>query len=129
MNCQTRVFTYGRAGHELPLLVDVHGEIYQVEKHAGQPLALFDDPDIDEGNLELPSEGMLMLYTDGVTDAVDAQGAFFGSDRMLRIMQSDFQLSAQTLCSVIWDELNTFRGEVVQHDDVTLVAVKMKHDA
>jgi len=129
INCRTREFRYARAGHELPLVVDVQGKIYHVEKQLGQPMALFPDLELDEGVIHLPSAGLLMLYTDGATDAVDENGSFFGSDRLLRIMQSEFQLSAQNLCHVIWDEIEAFRGEVIQHDDVTLVMVKMFQDA
>jgi len=128
INCRTKKFKYARAGHELPLVVDIHGKIYHVQKQLGQPMALFPDLELDEGVIHLPSDGLLMLYTDGATDAVDETGLFFGSDRLLRIMQSEFQLSAQNLCNIIWDEIEAFRGNVIQHDDVTLVMVKMFQD-
>ncbi len=128
LDCNKNEFKYARAGHELPLLEDVHGEIYPIEKRTGQPLALLPDPELDEGDIRLPEEGLLLLYTDGATDAIDRNGGMFGTVRLINIMQSEFQRSAQALCDVVWGELETFRGDMIQHDDVTLVAIKMKQD-
>src|SRR5262249_42400191 len=73
----TRDFVYARAGHEMPLIVDPHGELIVPPLGQGQPLGILPEPDLDEQTVTIPPGGTLLLYTDGVTEARDSQGQFF----------------------------------------------------
>jgi serine phosphatase RsbU (regulator of sigma subunit) len=120
----TRSFSYARAGHTLPLLRGVGGAVLAPAHSTGQPLGLWPEPSFDEQRIVIPRGGALLLYTDGVTEATNAQGALFGG-RRLRTAVSEYRSgSAQELCDNVLQAVGDFRGPAPQDDDVTLVAVR-----
>lgn len=115
-------FVYARAGHPLPLVLDAKRNPMALDQGTGQPLGLFDELLLDEGKLTLPDGGLMMLYTDGVTEAADAQGEFFGTERLEAALRLDTGRAEQA-CEAVWQAVQTYQGGVPQDDDVTLVAV------
>jgi hypothetical protein len=67
----------------------------------------------------------LLLYTDGVTEATDAQGDFFGMQRLHMTMRADLSAPAQQLCDSLVETLAAYHGATPQANDITLVAVRM----
>lgn len=122
----TRTFTYTRAGHELPMLFDAHGTPIMPGRGQGQPLGILADPDLDTQTLMIPLGGTLLLYTDGVTEAMDGLGGFFEVDRLQKAVQANHHVSAQALCDLLVEAVEIYRGAAPQHDDVTLVALHMR---
>ena len=109
--------------------MDVKGEMLPLEKNIGQPLGLFADPEIHEGSVVLPPGGWLWLYTDGVKEAMDAEGRMFSLEPLQEASQAGGHHSAQEVCDMAWEALERHRGELDQHDDATLVAIRMNPDA
>jgi sigma-B regulation protein RsbU (phosphoserine phosphatase) len=124
LDCTKYEFYYARAGHELPIVMTLNGETVPFGRNVGQLVGIFPDPVLDEGMLSLPPDSVLLLFSDGITEANDKDGNLFGQERLLDVLQSGYQHSAQDLCNHIWDTLVAYRGETVQHDDVTIVAIK-----
>jgi phosphoserine phosphatase RsbU/P len=119
------LFTYARAGHELPLLLGQDGVPVSAPLGRSAPLALFEHPALDEQVLALPAGSGMVLYTDGVTDVVDSHGELFGSDRLLEAANDIARLEAsQAMCDTLWARLEKHQGGTVQADDVTLVVVR-----
>lgn len=114
----------GRAGHELPLLLDGFASKQELPQEVGQPLGIFVDPRIDEQVLQLPMDGTLILYTDGVTNAVNEHHDPFGVQKFLSVVRDEYQQSAQTLCDAVWKALETHRGSHDQLDDITLITLR-----
>src|SRR5262249_20634254 len=79
----TREFAFVRAGHELPLLLDANGERLALQMGRGHPLGLFPTPMLDAQSVYLPPGGTLLLFTDGVTEAMDARDELFGAQRIV----------------------------------------------
>jgi serine phosphatase RsbU (regulator of sigma subunit) len=121
---QTREFVYVRAGHELPLVVDPQGEMIVPELGLGQPLGILSQPALDEHTVTIPPSGVLLLYTDGVTEAVDPDGNFFETDRLYEVARESRGASAQRMCDQLLQAVTAYRGTAPQADDVTLVAVR-----
>jgi serine phosphatase RsbU (regulator of sigma subunit) len=121
----TREFAYARAGHDLPLVWDALGTPQPPARANGHPLGLLPDPDLDLQALHLPPSGTLLLYTDGVTEATDAQDDFFGMERLNLAVHALLSAPAQQLCDGLIKTLVAYRGAVPQADDITLVAVRM----
>jgi phosphoserine phosphatase RsbU/P len=119
----TGEFVYVRAGHELPLIVASGGEMIVPELCQGQPLGILPWPDLDEQAVTIPPGGTLLLYTDGVTETVDAEGNFFETRRLYEVARANRGASAQGLCDQLLWAVNQYRGAAPQADDVTLVAV------
>jgi sigma-B regulation protein RsbU (phosphoserine phosphatase) len=124
LDCTRYEFRYARAGHELPIMMTLNGETVPFGRNVGQLVGVFPDPVLDEGMLSLPPDSVLLLFSDGITEANDKDGNLFGQERLLDVLQSGYHRSAQDLCNYIWDALEAYRGETVQHDDVTVVAIK-----
>jgi serine phosphatase RsbU (regulator of sigma subunit) len=124
----TRELWLARAGHDLPLIADAQGQLLPVPAKQSMPLGLFDEAEIDEQCITLPTGGTLLAYTDGVTEATDARRELFGLARAQRTLLTHQQNPAQTLCDALWQDVCAFVGDAPQHDDVTLLAVKLRND-
>jgi phosphoserine phosphatase RsbU/P len=120
---RTRMFIYARAGHELPLLLTEHGEVIRPQGARGQALGLLSDPDLGESRLRLPVGSRLLLYTDGVTDALAQDDEAFGLERLRQALGTRRQLDAQALCDHLIEMLRAFRGSAPQNDDMTLLVI------
>ena len=126
LNGTTREFRYARAGHELPLLHDARGEWIGLSYADGQPLGAMDGILLDEQTVVLPSGGTMLLYTDGATDVLDAQGNPFGLERLREALSARRSAPAQALCDALLEMTAVYRAETPQYDDITLVAVRVK---
>jgi len=121
---ETREFAFVRAGHEMPLLLDADGALLTPAMGRGHPLGLFPNPVLDIQAVRLPPGGMLLLYTDGVNEAMDAQSQLFGPERIVAAVRGARDTSAQQLCDQLVQAVTTYRGLAAQADDITLVAVR-----
>ncbi len=122
----TREFQYARAGHDKPIVLDANGQAIELAVKLGQPLGLLSAPALDEQHIVLPAGGTLLMFTDGVTEAMDADGQLFGLKRLRTALQANHAGRAQSICAEIWRVVQTFSGDRPAHDDVTLVAVKLE---
>ena len=75
-----------------------------------------------EGVQLVPGD-VLVLYTDGVTEARNAQGAFFGEDRLLESVRADLGRSAQDIQDAIMADIRTFVDDAPQFDDIALAVI------
>jgi len=126
LNRLTREFWYARAGHDKPIVLDADGHLLELAAGLGQVLGVLPAPDLDEKRISLPAGSTLFMFTDGVTEAMDADGQLFGRERLQTVLQANHLSRAQSLCSEIWRAVKTFSGDQPAHDDVTLVAVKLE---
>ncbi len=124
LSYSTSEFSYARAGHELPLLWDASGMSLASERTNGQPLGILPEPAIDVQTLRLPPGGTLLLFSDGVTEATNAQGGFFGLESVQTTVQAHLGISAQQLCDQLVNRLTAYRGTSPQADDITLLALR-----
>jgi phosphoserine phosphatase RsbU/P len=120
----TGEFSYVRAAHEVPILLNNQGEPIATQRGPGQPLGIFDEPEMEAQTLVIPPGGTLLLHSDGVSDALDPQGVAFGYARLREAVRAYRELPAQTICDRLIDDLTQYRGSVPQHDDITLLAVQ-----
>jgi phosphoserine phosphatase RsbU/P len=119
---------YARAGHELPLIWDASGVPLATGRANGQPLGILPDPAIDVQTLRLPPGGTLLLFSDGVSEATNAQGGFFGLESVHATVQAHLGMPAQQLCDQLVNTLAAYRGRSPQADDITLLAVRAAPD-
>ncbi len=117
-------FVYVRAGHETPLVTSSSGEVSRPHPGPGMSLGVLDDPLLDEQVIIVPRGSSLLLYTDGVTDAVDAQGSLFGVEWLKEVLHANREAAAQILCDQLLEAVLEYGGTTSQVDDATLVAVR-----
>lgn len=120
----TNLFSYARAGHELPIIITAKGKAEIAPYDQGQLMGILDDLILDEQTLSVPSGGMILLYTDGVIDARHTNGESFGMERLIDVIKQIHRGSAQEQCDQLWQTLCEFQSKDAQEDDVTIVAVK-----
>lgn len=124
LNGAKQQFTYTRAGHELPILVDGKGVVTQLSKGKGQALGVFETVALDVQTIDLPSGHMLLLYTDGITDAMNEQNRMFGVEGIFRTISSIRQPSASRLGKELIRAVTKYQYNVQQFDDQTVVALR-----
>ena len=127
-NCEKRRFEYARAGHELPLLIDPGGNLIPFERDPGQPLGLFEDLLLDEQEQTLQPGSVLMLFTDGVTEAINQESKPFGVERTCQAVSRDRKHTATEICDELLEALKAYRGGKLTEDDVTVMAIKVKYE-
>ncbi len=120
--------TLARAGHDAPLLYKRHSQTVTPIKPPGMVVG------IDSGNVfdrltadfavPLERDDCLVLYTDGVTEALNTDGDEFGLDRMIQSVRASATEGAQTIVKRIIEDVRSFIGSVPQNDDITVIAIR-----
>lgn len=126
LDLKTRLFSYARAGHEPPLLLHPDGSVERLPHSAGMALGLWDPITVDEREITLASGDTLIMYTDGMTDCRNPEGAAFGLDRIKTLLSELTKLNAQQISDKLLETLQVYQNGAKQDDDVTLVAIKAK---
>lgn len=128
MQVSTRQFTYARAGHERPLLLRGLQTLHL--DGAGIVLGIVRGEDFNLGEevVVLQPGDCLVLYTDGLTDVLNSAGYFAGSDQFESLLQNRKNLTAEEICTFVFQELTSFRGEAEQFDDMTLLVLRVNED-
>jgi len=119
-------FHYARAGHSLPLVLDAGRQPVEVSHGVGQPLGLFEELLLDEATLDFAPGSLMLIYIDGVTEAVNPQGEFFGDERLLATVRSSDGAGPDQTCEAVWGALQAYQAGASQEDDVTLLAVGVR---
>lgn len=92
----------------------------------GPVIGIFERCDYEQETLQLLAGDVLVLYTDGVTEALNNNGEEFGEERLRREATSYTKLSAQEITDCLVGKLHAWCGETPQHDDITLVVMKVE---
>ena len=121
----TRVFTYANAGHN-------SGYLYRASKKdeiwlrpTGPAIGLMEGFNIGTKQVELMDDDILLLYTDGITEAMNAQGEQFGTERLARLIKDNTHLTAQELANSILLTVSDFGDGKNFVDDITIIACKV----
>jgi len=117
-----------RAGHDPPLIYRTTGREVTPFDPPGMAVGIdsgdvFDRVMTDAKVTLSPGDGIL-LYTDGVTEALDRHGAEFGLARLTQALQANAPKGAETTVRNIAAEVREFAGDAPQHDDITLIFIR-----
>jgi len=120
----TGTLVYCNAGHSPPYLIRAQkGEDVQKLIRTGVPLGILEDRTWEQGVVQLAPGDLLVLYTDGVTEAQNPQEALFGEERLLESAQTNLGRPAQDIRDAIITDIYEFVGDAPQFDDITLAIV------
>jgi sigma-B regulation protein RsbU (phosphoserine phosphatase) len=112
------------AGHHAPL-VKRSGEAPRFLEQPRNPIAgLVPDLAFRVGEIEFPASSVLLLYTDGVTEAEAADGTVFGEQRLFASLLRDDCPNARALVKRVVAEVDEFSAGQPQSDDITLLALR-----
>ncbi len=120
--------TLARAGHDAPLLYRHAQESVEVIKPPGMVLGIDSGSVFDrvtnDFDIPLERDDCLVLYTDGVTEALDGNGDEFGFERMTQSVRASAAQGASAILTRLIDDLRSFVGAQPQNDDITLIAIR-----
>jgi len=121
-----RRLLYISAGHNPPLLLRADGTSLLLE-HSGFPLGVFPDSRYSESVINFRSGDVLVMYTDGVTEARNAFDDGFGTERLEKIVRQVAHLRASDICQAVTEAVNDFSSEVGgPEDDLTISVIKVE---
>src|SRR5690349_8759176 len=123
LDASNRTLHYSNAGHNPPLLIDAQGAARFIE-WGEQPLGLFRDTRYHEHYHTFRPGEILVLYTDGVTEALGPNGEEFGRDRLITAVKSGLTLSARELIASMQCEVLQWTDGVGLTDDATFFIIK-----
>jgi sigma-B regulation protein RsbU (phosphoserine phosphatase) len=121
LNRRSGEFAYARAGHDSPLLCAADGTSLAVPFSAGEPMGVLPAPALDEQTVVIPAGGLLVLYTDGLTEVWDAEHHQFGEEGLRATLRGCAPAKAQAVCDQLLHAVEDHRGSAPQTDDVTLL--------
>ncbi len=133
-----RTLQYSRAGHCPMIYVPgpyAASRTPQILAPDGMVLGLTIDDGtlfnrlLDEVTLPLGSGDLFLLYTDGMSEAMNAGGDCFGDDRLAAVMQEHADLPSDALLARILEQVTEFAGSTVQQDDMTMVLIRVEPTA
>ncbi len=128
LNPKTGALAFLNAGHNPPLIVHAGGTMEQLAA-GGLPLGIMADADFREGNTKLKPGDVLVIYSDGVSEAVSPTGEEFGPTRLYETVARNMDASAAGIRDRIESALTKFAQGTPAADDITLVIVKRLAEA
>ena len=121
-----RQFTYANGGHNSPLIVNSDGQATMLPLTGGIALAMMPDIEYGYNSVTLAPGDTVVLYTDGVTEAIDESEEEFGVQRLQSVFSSAPPGDARQANGAVFDAVNDFVGETPQFDDITCVTFRYR---
>jgi phosphoserine phosphatase RsbU/P len=125
LDATNRTIAYSNAGHNPALLMEADGTA-RFEERGGVPLGMFRDTRYYEYFENIEPGQLLVLYTDGVTEAMNLAGEEYGRDRLVEAVRQSRQLSAREMIDFIHRDVIEWTEGQGAHDDVTFFIIKAR---
>ena len=126
LNAQDKTLTMCSAGQTQPVhrpaatgdavLVETRGDTF--------PLGILEEAEYEETRLQLETGDKVVLYTDGIVEAMNDKKEMFGFDRLIEVIKESKTLTAESMLEEIKSHVNEFAGGAPQHDDITIIVVQ-----
>ena len=123
-NPETGEFTYASGGHDAPLLVHSDGSSELLPLTGGIALGIVSDLAYGQNSVVLDHGETLVLYTDGVTEAMNGEGEQFGIERLRKVFSGRAPKDANEAAHKVFEAVNTFADGAAQSDDITCLTLR-----
>lgn len=124
LNPADGMLTYASAGHNPAFILNIKdGEGVQKLTKTGIPMGMFDTGKWKQQSHQLAPADVLIMYTDGVTEAQDMAGNLYSEDRLLKTIRANPVLSCDHMRDTVVTDIHLFVGNAPQSDDITLMLV------
>ncbi len=124
LNLETGLLQFVNAGHNPPLIKRGKNGFSYFKSKAGFVLAGMDGIRYKIQEIQLEPGDVIFLYTDGITEATNADNQLFGEERLLELLNSREFDDMKTMCEIVRTDIDNFVGTNPQFDDITMLAVK-----
>ncbi|MCM8761318.1 MAG: SpoIIE family protein phosphatase [Candidatus Omnitrophica bacterium] len=125
IDASTMTLTFANAGHNPPLLISGQTDSIVLLKAQGVPLGITSGLKLTDNKMEFKKGDCLVLYTDGVTEAIDEDGEQFEIERLEEVVAFNRSLDAKSLIDKIQEQVTLFVGDQPQFDDITTMVIKV----
>lgn len=129
IDLKKNTFTFARAGHNPILHLNAkNGKLNELQPKGlglGLTREISFDENIKEVQLSLSDGDLLVLYTDGIVEALNEAHQFYGDRRLSKQLLSHKSKSSKDILDVLSNDVSTFIGSAKQHDDMTIMVIKM----
>ena len=123
LNTETHEFQYCNAGHNYPFFIRANGEIARLDT-GGLVLGALEDFSYEESAIQLLPGDVLVIFSDGISEAMNGKEEMFGEERLERLVVENRGRKAADIIEMILQDVGRFAGFSAQSDDMTLVALK-----
>lgn len=124
LNLENGGLTYVNAGQNPPLLYNcVQNQLIELTS-TGMPLGIDADNQYEQSTISLNHGDFILLYTDGVTDAINPHQQEFGTDRLKAVLLAQRRATSESILVSLEQAVNNFTGTHVLYDDLTIVVAK-----
>ena len=124
IDTKTGVLTYTNAGHNPPYLVRTDGTVKALSELHGPMVGVMPGAPYGEAQMKLGVDDKIVLYTDGVTEAVDAKGADYGEGRLEAFIERSKKLGTKYLVEALVRDVDGFVDGEEQSDDITVFCLR-----
>jgi serine phosphatase RsbU (regulator of sigma subunit) len=126
IDIRKKILTFSNAGQMQPILKR-GGKVQSLKVDGVRfPLGMMEQADYEEVAIRLRPNDMILFYTDGVVEAMNEKKELFGFDRIESIVKAaSSNQSAKQIVSIIMQQAHQFTGGTIQHDDMTVVVVRV----
>ena len=119
----TGKLTYSNGGHDAPLLVRPNGNSELLPLTHGIALGVTPDVEFSSHTIQLNPGDSVVLYTDGVTEAMNANGEQFGVERIHEVFAGSPPKNSEQAAQAMFEAVRTFVGDAPQFDDITCLVL------
>ncbi|MBP7496637.1 MAG: SpoIIE family protein phosphatase [Bacteroidales bacterium] len=124
MDIKTGQIEYCNAGHNPPFIIRNNGSISPLKLTENTILGCFETHQFKTSSLDLNPGDVLMLYTDGITEAFDIKGDIYGEARLESLLPQLHKQDITQQVKNIYEDVLKFAGKAPQSDDITLLSIK-----
>ncbi len=121
---ETGTLTYSNGGHDAPLLVRSDGTSELLPLTGGVALGVAPDFEFPSQSVQLEAGDTVVLYTDGVTEAMNGEGEQFGVSRMHEVFAANPPENSEQAARAMFDAVRDFVGDTPQSDDITCLVLR-----
>ncbi len=124
LEISTGILRYANAGHEPPAFYQEGKEAECIKNDSFPAIGMISGAEYIEYEKTLLPGDIIFLYTDGVTEASDAEGNFWGSRRLMAAFETSGKETAEAVVKYVRDDIRSFVKDAEQYDDITLLCLK-----
>ena len=125
-NTKTGLVTYCNAGHNPPHVLRSNCTVEELPRSTNALVGIFEGMEYEEDTLQLESGDTLVMFTDGVTEAMNPELEEFGTERLKAVLNGLADKSSQQIINAIKTAITDFADGAEQSDDITMLVIKRK---
>ena len=127
LDVRTGELVYSNAGHLPPLLAAAEGPPEWLPVPAGTPLGIFEDAEYETFRARVRAGDILLVYTDGVTEAMNAGHELYSSGRLIGVVQESGCSGPEDAVKKVFQSVEEFSSGLPQTDDIAVLAIRFRH--